>query len=187
MLMSDLGHQDPEKEMKAKMEGAEEFDESLEQLVGSGGVREGTAPPPTGAGALYAPLGSPNGLSRQGDSLVAAKAKGRAAELQEELKRTKWERDEALIKREASKTELHEVWSNLTDAQRLLKETRVKAQKMDDELLHAVKALDSTRAELPRQMVAEYMESLGFKEGLKRMGRVTYDYGYRVSLALVHA
>ncbi|RZS22197.1 hypothetical protein BHM03_00054929 [Ensete ventricosum] len=43
--------------------------------------------------------------------------------------------------------------------------------------------LESARAELPKQSVIQYKESLGFKEGLKRMGRVTYEYGYRVALA----
>ncbi|RRT32153.1 hypothetical protein B296_00054434 [Ensete ventricosum] len=54
---------------------------------------------------------------------------------------------------------------------------------MDDEPLQAVKDLESARAELPRQLVAQYNKSLGFKEGLKRMGRVTYEYGYWVALA----
>ncbi|RWW78613.1 hypothetical protein BHE74_00013162 [Ensete ventricosum] len=50
---------------------------------------------------------------------------------------------------------------------------------MDDELLQAVKDLESTRAELARQSVVQYKESLGFKEGLKRMSRIMYEYGYR--------
>ncbi|RWW36367.1 hypothetical protein BHE74_00058611 [Ensete ventricosum] len=58
---------------------------------------------------------------------------------------------------------------------------------MDNELLQAVKDLESARAELPRQSVVQYKESLGFKEGLKRMGRVTYEYGYRVALARFRA
>ncbi|RWW36052.1 hypothetical protein BHE74_00058949 [Ensete ventricosum] len=58
---------------------------------------------------------------------------------------------------------------------------------MDDELLQAVKALENARAELPRQAVDRYKESTGFKEVLKRMGRVTYEYGYRVALARFHA
>ncbi|RRT66395.1 hypothetical protein B296_00040224 [Ensete ventricosum] len=41
--------------------------------------------------------------------------------------------------------------------------------------------------ELPRQAVDRYKESVGFKEGLKRMGRVTYEYEYRVALARFHA
>ncbi|RWW46543.1 hypothetical protein BHE74_00047527, partial [Ensete ventricosum] len=53
---------------------------------------------------------------------------------------------------------------------RLLKEKRVRARKMDDELLQSVKALETARAELPRQAINRYKESTGFKEGLKRMG-----------------
>ncbi|RRT44488.1 hypothetical protein B296_00020910 [Ensete ventricosum] len=45
----------------------------------------------------------------------------------------------------------------------------------------------SARAELPRQSVVQYKESLDFKEGLKRMSRVTYEYRYRVALACFHA
>ncbi|KAJ8512380.1 hypothetical protein OPV22_002814 [Ensete ventricosum] len=58
---------------------------------------------------------------------------------------------------------------------------------MDDELLQSVKDLEHARAELPKAVVAEYKESLGFKEGLKQMGRVTYEYGYRVARARFHA
>ncbi|RWW65452.1 hypothetical protein BHE74_00027246 [Ensete ventricosum] len=47
---------------------------------------------------------------------------------------------------------------------------------MDDELLQAVKALENARTELPRQAIVQYKESVGFKEGLKRMGRITYEY-----------
>ncbi|RRT63631.1 hypothetical protein B296_00034613, partial [Ensete ventricosum] len=125
-------------------------------------------------------------LKSDGGQEAVAKAEGRAFELQEELEKTRQERDEALQRYEASEKELHEVQSNLAEAHRLLKETRVRARKMDNELLQAVKALESARAELPRQTVVQYKESLGFKEGLKRMGQVTYEYGYRVALARFH-
>ncbi|RRT83807.1 hypothetical protein B296_00008345 [Ensete ventricosum] len=120
----------------------------------------------------------------------------RISQLQQELdalksgggpEATKRERDEELLRREASEKDLNEVRSNLGEVQQLLKEARVRARKMDDELLQAVKALESARAELPRQAVVQYKESVGFKEGLKRMGRVTYEYGYRVALARFHA
>ncbi|RRT32566.1 hypothetical protein B296_00044035, partial [Ensete ventricosum] len=126
-------------------------------------------------------------LKSNGGPEAVAKVEERASELQEELEKTKRERGEELSRREAAEKELHEVSSHLGDAQRLLKEARVRARKMDDELLQAMKALESTRAELPRQSVVQYKESLGFKEGLKRMGRVTYEYGYRVALARFHA
>ncbi|RZS07042.1 hypothetical protein BHM03_00037795 [Ensete ventricosum] len=38
-------------------------------------------------------------------------------------------------------------------------------------------------AELPKQAINDYKGSTGFKEGLKRMGRVAYEYGHRVALA----
>ncbi|RRT36947.1 hypothetical protein B296_00028808, partial [Ensete ventricosum] len=114
-------------------------------------------------------------------------AEERASELQEELEKTKRERGEELLRRETANKELHEVWSHLGDAQRVLKEAQVRARKMDDELLLAMKALESARAELPRQLVVQYKESLDFKECLKRMGRVTYEYGYRVASARFHA
>ncbi|RRT32278.1 hypothetical protein B296_00046754 [Ensete ventricosum] len=112
-------------------------------------------------------------LKSNGGPEAVAKAEERASELREELEKTKRERSEELLRRKASEKELHEVRSHLGDAQRLLKEARVRARKMDDELLQA----------LPRQSVVQYKESLGFKEGLKRMGWVTYEYGYRVALA----
>ncbi|RWW59748.1 hypothetical protein BHE74_00033299, partial [Ensete ventricosum] len=127
-------------------------------------------------------------LKYDGGPEPIAKAEGHASELQEELEKTRRERE---MRHEASKKELHkelhEVRSNLAEAHRLLKEARVRARKMDDELLQAVKAPESARAELLRQIVVQYKESLGFKEGLKRMGRVTYEYGYRVALARFHA
>ncbi|RWW62846.1 hypothetical protein BHE74_00030004 [Ensete ventricosum] len=107
-------------------------------------------------------------LKSGGGPEVVAKAEERASELEKELEKTKRERDEALQRLEASDRELNEVRSNLSEIQRLLKEAR---------------ALENARAELPRQAVDHYKESAGFKEGLKRMGRVTYEYGYRVALA----
>ncbi|RRT32764.1 hypothetical protein B296_00051218, partial [Ensete ventricosum] len=74
---------------------------------------------------------------------VVAKAEERASELREELEKTKRERGEELLRSEALEKELHEVRSHLGDAQRLLKEARVRARNMDDELLQAVKDLES--------------------------------------------
>ncbi|RZS21943.1 hypothetical protein BHM03_00054652 [Ensete ventricosum] len=89
-------------------------------------------------------------LKSNGGPEAIAKAEERAFELQEELEKTKRERGEGLSRCEAAEKELHDVRSHLGDAQRLLKEARVRARKMDDELLQAVKALESARAELPR-------------------------------------
>ncbi|RRT33585.1 hypothetical protein B296_00051225 [Ensete ventricosum] len=66
LLMSDLGHQDPEKEMKARWKG---LMNSTNVWNNSSAVQEGTSPPPIGAGALYTLVGIPDGPSHQGDSL----------------------------------------------------------------------------------------------------------------------
>ncbi|RZR82642.1 hypothetical protein BHM03_00009096 [Ensete ventricosum] len=225
LLMSDLGHQDPEKEMKARWKGlknstkvwnnssvVEEFERGLlhpqlarELYTLPFYVLLARAAKEMVLMALFDRVHDVgqlitfmdyqiNQLREELDALksdggpeAVAMVEGRASELQEELEKTRRERDKALRRHEASEKELHKVQSNLAEAHRLLKEVRVRARKMDDELLQVVKALESAQAELPRQMVVQYEESLGFKEGLKRMGRVTYKYGYRVALARFHA
>ncbi|RZS13661.1 hypothetical protein BHM03_00045304 [Ensete ventricosum] len=64
-----------------------------------------------------------------------------------------------------------------------LKEVRVRARKADDDPLKSMKDLESARAELSKQTIDDYKGSASFKEGLKRMGRVVYEYGYWVALA----
>ncbi|RRT31503.1 hypothetical protein B296_00056248, partial [Ensete ventricosum] len=126
-------------------------------------------------------------LKSKGGPEAIVEAEERASVLREELEKVKGEKAEELLKREASEKELLAVRGHLGDAQQLLKEARTRARRMDDELLQAVKDLDSSRAKLSRQAIARYKGSLGFKEGLKRMGRVTYEYGYRVAQARFRA
>ncbi|RRT31157.1 hypothetical protein B296_00059264 [Ensete ventricosum] len=126
-------------------------------------------------------------LKSRGGPEAVAEVEERASRLREELEKIKGGKAEELLRCEASEKELQAVWAHLGDAQQLLKEARTRARRMDDELLQAVKDLESARAELPEQAVARYKGSLGFKEGLKRMGRVTYEYGYRVALARFRA
>ncbi|RWW60304.1 hypothetical protein BHE74_00032714 [Ensete ventricosum] len=76
-------------------------------------------------------------LKSGGGPEAVAKAKERASELGQELEKTKRERDNALLPLEASEKDLSEVRSNLAEVQRLLKEARVRARKMEDELLQA--------------------------------------------------
>ncbi|RRT40766.1 hypothetical protein B296_00035262 [Ensete ventricosum] len=95
----------------------------------------------------------------------------RASELEKELEKTKRERDEALQRLEISDKELNEARDNLSEAQRQLMKAWVKARRMDNELLKSMKDLESTRAELPRRAIDDYKGSVGFKEGLKRMGQ----------------
>ncbi|RRT65598.1 hypothetical protein B296_00012403 [Ensete ventricosum] len=46
---------------------------------------------------------------------------------------------------------------------------------------------ESLKAELPGKSVADYKQSVGFGWGLRRMGQVSYKYGYRVALARFQA
>ncbi|RRT65749.1 hypothetical protein B296_00001120 [Ensete ventricosum] len=196
--MSDLGHQDPDKEMKARWRGLKKSTKIWNDSLAAEEFERGLLHPQL-AQELYT-LPSEVLLARAAKEMVlldalksgrgpeaVAKAEERASELEQELGKTKRERDEALQRLEASEKELTEVRSNLAEIQRLLKEARVRARKMDDELLQSMKALGSARAELPKQAVDHYKESVDFKEGLKWMGRVTYKYGYRVALARFHA
>ncbi|RWW74380.1 hypothetical protein BHE74_00017678 [Ensete ventricosum] len=92
---------------------------------------------------------------------------------------------EVLLARAAKEVvlELNEVRGNLSKVRNQLKEARVRAQKANDDMLKSVKDLQSTRAKLPKRAVDDYKESADFKKGLKRMGRVAYEYDYRVVLA----
>ncbi|RWV76997.1 hypothetical protein GW17_00062237, partial [Ensete ventricosum] len=139
LQMSDLGHQDPDKEMKARWRGLKNSTEVWNDSSTVEEFERGLLHPQLARELYTLPL-------------------------------------EVLLARAAKEIVL-----------RLLKEARVRARKMDDELLQAVKALENARAELPRQAIDRYKESVGFKEGMKRMGRVTYKYGYRVVLARFHA
>ncbi|RRT31385.1 hypothetical protein B296_00053691 [Ensete ventricosum] len=223
LLMSDLGHQDPEKELKARWtwlknstkvwnnsSAAEEFGRGLlhsqlarelytlpseilmaraaKEMVLSQHFQMALVDRVYDAGRLITFMDYR--VKQLQEELNALKSKGgpeaiveeRASMLREELEKIKGEKAVELLRREASDKELLAVWGHLGDAQQLLKESGTRARRMDDELLQAMKDLESTRAELPGQAVARYKGSLGFKEGLKQMGQVTYEYGYRMAL-----
>ncbi|RWW42451.1 hypothetical protein BHE74_00052001 [Ensete ventricosum] len=122
-------------------------------------------------------------LKAGGGPEAMAVAEEWVAELEKDLEKMQQEHTEALQRLETSNNELNKVRGDLSEARKQLKEARVRAWKANDDLLKSVKDLESTRAELPKRAVDDYKESVGFKEGLKRMGRVAYEYGYRVTLA----
>ncbi|KAJ8506621.1 hypothetical protein OPV22_007507 [Ensete ventricosum] len=227
LVMSDLGHQDPEKELQARWAGlknstkvwhtssaAEEYERGIlhpqlarelytlpsevlmaratKELVLSQHLQMALVDRVHDAGRLITFMDHRvkqqqeelDVLKSRGGPEAVAEAEERASRLQEELERIKAEKAEELLRHEAAEKELR---GHLGDAHHLLKEARARARRMDDELLQSVKDLEQARAELPRTAVAEYKESLGFKEGLKRMGRVTYEYGYRVARARFRA
>ncbi|RWW42036.1 hypothetical protein BHE74_00052444, partial [Ensete ventricosum] len=160
LQMFDLGHQDPDKEMKARWRGLKNLTKVWNDSSDAEEFERGLLHPQL-AWELYT-LPSEVLLARAAKEMVL-----RASELVQELGKTKQEREEALQRLEASEKELTEVRSDLAKIQRLLKEARDIARKMDDELLQSVKVLESARAELPKQAVDRYEELAGFKEGLK--------------------
>ncbi|RRT36391.1 hypothetical protein B296_00033009 [Ensete ventricosum] len=182
LQMSDMGHQDSDKEIKARWRGLKNSTKVWNDSSTAEKFERGLLHPQL-ARELYM-LPSEVLLARVAKEMVleldtlksgggpeaVAKAEERVSELGQELEKTKRERDEALLLLETSEKDLSEVRSNLAEVQRLLKEARVRAWKMDDELLQAVKALENARTELPRQAIVQYKESTGFKEGLKRIG-----------------
>ncbi|RZS27970.1 hypothetical protein BHM03_00061517 [Ensete ventricosum] len=189
--MSDLGHQDPDKEMKARWRGLKNSTKVWNDSSTAEEFERGLLYPQLARELYTLPLEVL--LARATKEMILMTLFDRVydagrlitfmdyriSQLQQEL--------DALKSGGVWKRSLRPKSSNLAEIQRLLKEPRVRARKMDDELLQAVKALENARAELPRQVVHRYKESVGFKEGLKRMGRVTYEYGYRVALARFHA
>ncbi|RZS20533.1 hypothetical protein BHM03_00053060 [Ensete ventricosum] len=153
--MFDLGHQDPDKEIKVRWRGlkksrkvwndssaAEEFERGLlhPQLALELYMLPSKVLLARAAKEMVLEL---DALKSGGGPEAVAKAKERDSELEQEHKKTKRERDEALQRLKASKKELNEVRSNLAEIQRLLKEAWVRARKMDNELLQAVKALEN--------------------------------------------
>ncbi|RZS17960.1 hypothetical protein BHM03_00050165 [Ensete ventricosum] len=126
-------------------------------------------------------------LKSGGHLEAMATTEERATKLERELEKTKHERDEALQRLEISDKELNGARGDLSEAQRQLKEARVRARRDDDELLKSMKDLESTQVKILRWAIDDYKGSADFKEGLKRMGRVSYEYGYRIALARFRA
>ncbi|RRT73710.1 hypothetical protein B296_00026643 [Ensete ventricosum] len=166
LYMSDLAHQDPDKEMQARWGKLK----NSTKMALFDRVHD--------AGQLITFMDyhitslqqEIDALKSGGGPEVVVAAEEHASKLEKELERMKHERDEALQRLKASDKELNETRGDLFEVQQMLKEAQVRAWKMDDELLQSVKALESARAELPRQTVDDYKESADFKEGLKRMG-----------------
>ncbi|RRT31360.1 hypothetical protein B296_00048034 [Ensete ventricosum] len=185
--MSDLGHQDPKKELKVRWKGlknstkvwnnssvAEEYERGLfhpqlarELYTLPSEVLMARAAKEMVLMALFDRVHDAgqlitfmdyrvkqlqeelDAMKSIGGPEVVAEAEERASELREELEKIKRGKAEEFLRREASEKELQEVRGHLGDAQHLLREARTRARRMDDELLQAVKDLESARAELP--------------------------------------
>ncbi|RRT36885.1 hypothetical protein B296_00039960 [Ensete ventricosum] len=134
--MFDLAHQDPDKEMQSRWWGL------LHPLL----MRELYTLPSEvllARATKEMVLQEIDALKSRGGPKAVAAVEECASELEKELEKTKREQDEVLQRLEASDKELNKVQSNLSEIQKLLNEARVRAQKLDDELLQSMKALEN--------------------------------------------
>ncbi|RWW55451.1 hypothetical protein BHE74_00037912 [Ensete ventricosum] len=67
-----------------------------------------------------------------------------------------------------------------------MKEQRADRRKADDKLLKLMRN-ESLKAERPGKSIADYKQSVRFGWGLRWIGQVSYEYGYRVALARFQA
>ncbi|RRT50059.1 hypothetical protein B296_00040613 [Ensete ventricosum] len=67
-----------------------------------------------------------------------------------------------------------------------MKEQRADRRKADDKLLKLMRN-ESLKAELPGKSITDYKQSVRFGWGLRWIGQVSYEYGYRVALARFQA
>ncbi|RZR80603.1 hypothetical protein BHM03_00006657 [Ensete ventricosum] len=88
----------------------------------------------------------------------------------------------------AGDKELNELREDLAESQRLIKEQKAdRRRKANDELLSLMRDNEALKAELPSKSIVDYKQSVGFEWGLRRMGQVSYEYGYRVTMARFQA
>ncbi|RWW44368.1 hypothetical protein BHE74_00049891 [Ensete ventricosum] len=87
----------------------------------------------------------------------------------------------------AGDKELNELREDLAESQRLIKEQKADRHKANDELLSLMRDNEALKAELPSKSIVDYKQSVGFEWGLRRMGQVSYKYGYRVTMARFQA
>ncbi|RZS03585.1 hypothetical protein BHM03_00033804 [Ensete ventricosum] len=146
LYMSDLAHQDPDKEMQVRWEKlknstkiwndpsvVEEFER---RLLHSQLARElYTLPSEVLFARAAKEMVQNDALKSRGGPKAMAAIEECTTELEKELEKIKCERDEALQWLELFDKELNEARGDLSEAQRQLKEARVRARRADDELL----------------------------------------------------
>ncbi|RRT36375.1 hypothetical protein B296_00053298 [Ensete ventricosum] len=122
-------------------------------------------------------------LRSEKDPEQLAQAKQRVGEPEVDNAKLKSELDELSDRLDEADKELNELREGLVESQRHLKEQKADRRKADDELLKLMRENESLKAELPGKSIVDYKQSIAFGWGLRRMGQVSYEYGYRVVLA----
>ncbi|RRT31606.1 hypothetical protein B296_00050951 [Ensete ventricosum] len=105
--MSDLGHQDPDKEMKARWRGLKNSTKVWNDSSIAEEFERGLLHPQLARELYTLPSEELDSLKSGGGPEAVAKAEERASELEQELEKTKRERDKALQRLEASGKELN--------------------------------------------------------------------------------
>ncbi|RWW62013.1 hypothetical protein BHE74_00030883 [Ensete ventricosum] len=116
-----------------------------------------------------------------------ALARQRVDELEADNAKMKSELDESTGRMDEADKELNMLQEGLVESQRQLKEQKADRRKADDELLKLMRENESLKAVLSGKSISDYKQSVGFGWGLRRIGQVSYKYGYRVALARFQA
>ncbi|RRT40698.1 hypothetical protein B296_00022341 [Ensete ventricosum] len=83
--------------------------------------------------------------------------------------------------------QLVDLRERLGDSEGQLRGARARVHQMETELLDLARSTEALREDLPKRAIEEYKESLGFKMGLVRMGRISLEYGYQLALTRLQA
>ncbi|RZR94181.1 hypothetical protein BHM03_00022834 [Ensete ventricosum] len=115
----------------------------------------------------------------------------RASLLEAELEKLRSKRDPKQLAR--AKQRVGELEADNSKLKSGLDELSSRLDEADKELNELCEGLaksqqnESLKAELPSKSVANYKQSVEFGWGLRRMGQVSYEYGYWVALARFQA
>ncbi|RRT31491.1 hypothetical protein B296_00051578 [Ensete ventricosum] len=140
-------------------------------------------------------------LKEGGNPDAVAAAEVRAAEAQSLVEHLRVKLDEANGHRASMEADLEKARSEsaslerqladlrerLGDSEGQLRSARAQVRQMETELLDLAQSKEALREDLPKRVVKKYKESSGFEMGLVRMGRVSLEYGYQLSLARLQA
>ncbi|RZR74070.1 hypothetical protein BHM03_00031697 [Ensete ventricosum] len=126
-------------------------------------------------------------LKTERDPEQLTRARQRVDELEADNAKLRSRVDELTNRLEEADKELNELREGLAESQHQLREQKVDRRKANDELLKLMRENESLKAELPGRSVVNYKQSVGFGWGLRQMGQVLYEYGYRVALARFQA
>ncbi|RZS17214.1 hypothetical protein BHM03_00049370 [Ensete ventricosum] len=126
-------------------------------------------------------------LKSERDLEQLARARQRVDELEVDNAKLQLGLDELSGRLDEIDKELNELQEGLVESQHQLKEQKADRRKADDELLKLMRENESLKAELSGKSIIDYKQSVRFGWGLRRMGQVSYEYGYRVILARFQA